>query len=217
MEFIDEALLQYAEQHSESEPPVLARLNRETHLKVMQPRMLSGHLQGRILSMFSKLLQPKTIIEIGTYTGYSALCLAEGLQTDGILHTIDNNDERVPMLKRYFTEAGEQDRIKIHTGNALDILPALEGPIDLVFIDADKHNYLNYYKMVLNRVRPGGLIIADNVLWSGKILHEPKAGDIDTKALIEYNNYVAADPQVEVVLLPVRDGLSVARKKVNQF
>lgn len=212
MEFIDEALLHYAEQHSEAEPPVLAKLNRETHLKVMQPRMLSGHLQGRILSMFSKLLHPKNIVEIGTYTGYSALCLAEGLQADGILHTIDNNDERIPLLKRYFAEAGEQERIKIHTGNALDILPGIEGPFDLVFIDADKHNYLNYYKMVLDRVRKGGLIIADNVLWSGKILHEPKAGDADTKALIEYNKYVAADPKVEVVLLPVRDGLSVARK-----
>lgn len=213
MEFIDEALLKYAEEHSAKEPTLLQKLNRETHLKVMQPRMLSGHLQGRILSMFSKLLQPTTIVEIGTYTGYSALCLAEGLKPDGLLHTIDNNDERVPLLNRYFAEAGEQDRIRIHTGNALDILPGIEGPYDLVFIDADKHNYLNYYKLVLERMRPGGLIIADNVLWSGKILQEPKAGDNDTKALIEYNRYVAADPQVEVVLLPVRDGLSVARKR----
>lgn len=213
MEFIDEALLKYAEQHSAAEPEILAKLNRETHLKVMQPRMLSGHLQGRILSMFSKLIQPKTIVEIGTYTGYSALCLAEGLQAEGVLHTIDNNDERVSLLKRYFSEAGEQERIRIHTGNALDILPGIEGPYDLVFIDADKHNYLNYYKLVLERMRPGGLIIADNVLWSGKVLKEPKAGDADTKALLEYNTYVASDPQVEVVLMPVRDGLSVARKK----
>ena len=213
MEFIDEALLHYAEQHSAAEPEILAKLNRETHLKVMQPRMLSGHLQGRILSLFSKLLQPKTVVEIGTYTGYSALCLAEGLQDGGIVHTIDNNDERVPLLKRYFSEAGEQKRIQIHTGNALDILPGIEGPYDLVFIDADKHNYLNYYKLVLERMRPGGLIIADNVLWSGKVLETPKANDADTKALVEYNTYVVSDPKVEVVLMPVRDGLSVARKK----
>jgi predicted O-methyltransferase YrrM len=213
MEFIDEALLHYAEQHSAAEPEILAKLNRETHLKVMQPRMLSGHLQGRILSLFSKLLQPKTVVEIGTYTGYSALCLAEGLQDGGIVHTIDNNDERVPLLKRYFSEAGEQERIQIHTGNALDILPGIEGPYDLVFIDADKHNYLNYYKLVLERMRPGGLIIADNVLWSGKVLETPKANDADTKALVEYNTYVVSDPKVEVVLMPVRDGLSVARKK----
>ena len=213
MEFIEEALLHYAEQHSAAEPEILAKLNRETHLKVMQPRMLSGHLQGRILSLFSKLLQPKTVVEIGTYTGYSALCLAEGLQDGGIVHTIDNNDERVPLLKRYFSEAGEQERIQIHTGNALDILPGIDGPYDLVFIDADKHNYLNYYKLVLERMRPGGLIIADNVLWSGKVLETPKANDADTKALVEYNTYVVSDPKVEVVLMPVRDGLSVARKK----
>jgi predicted O-methyltransferase YrrM len=213
MEFIDEALLHYAEQHSAAEPEILAKLNRETHLKVMQPRMLSGHLQGRILSMFSKLLQPKTIVEIGTYTGYSALCLAEGLQDGGIVHTIDNNDERVPMLKRYFAEAGEQDRIKIHTGNALDILPGIEGPYDLVFIDADKHNYKNYFDLVVDRVRPGGLIISDNVLWSGKVLETPKPNDLDTIALKEYNTYLASNPKVEVLLLPVRDGVSVARKK----
>lgn len=213
MEFIDENLLKYAEDHSASEPEILQKLNRETHLKVMQPRMLSGHLQGRILSMFSKLLQPKTILEIGTYTGYSALCLVEGLQPDGILHTIDNNDERESMLQRYFSEANAQEKIKIHTGDAIDILPNIDGPYDLVFIDADKINYLNYFKMVIDKVRPGGLIIADNVLWSGKVLETPKPGDKDTKALTEYNRIVAADSRVETVLLPVRDGLSVARKK----
>lgn len=213
MEFIDEALLKYAEEHSAKEPALLQKLNRETHLKVMQPRMLSGHLQGRILSMFSKLLQPTTIVEIGTYTGYSALCLAEGLKPDGLLHTIDNNDERVPLLNRYFAEAGEQDRIRIHTGNALDILPGIEGPYDLVFIDADKHNYLSYFNMVIDKVRPGGLIISDNVLWSGKVLESPKANDVDTIALKEYNTYLASNPKVEVLLLPVRDGLSVARRK----
>jgi caffeoyl-CoA O-methyltransferase len=213
MEFIDEALLKYAEDHSAKEPELLQKLNRETHLKVMQPRMLSGHLQGRILSMFSKLVQPKTIVEVGTYTGYSALCLAEGLQAEGLLHTIDNNDERVPLLNRYFTEAGEQNRIRIHTGNALDILPSIDGPIDLVFIDADKHNYKNYFNMVIDKVRPGGLIISDNVLWSGKVLESPKANDVDTIALKEFNDYLASNPKVEIVLLPVRDGLSVAMRK----
>jgi caffeoyl-CoA O-methyltransferase len=212
MEFIDEALLHYAEQHSQAEPELLAKLNRETHLKVMQPRMLSGHLQGRLLSMLSKLVQPKTILEVGTYTGYSALCLAEGLQKDGVLHTIDNNDERIPLLQRYFKEARESDRIKIHTGNALDIIPGIDGPYDLVFIDADKHNYKNYFDLVVNKVRPGGLIISDNVLWSGKVLETPKSKDIDTIALKEYNTYLAANPKVEVLLLPVRDGVSVARK-----
>ncbi|MEX1189563.1 MAG: O-methyltransferase [Bacteroidia bacterium] len=213
MEFIDEELLKYAEEHSAKEPEILQKLNRETHLKVMQPRMLSGHLQGRILSMFSKILQPKLIVEVGTYTGYSALCLAEGLQPNGILHTIDNNDERLPLLNRYFDEAGESSRIKIHTGNAIDILPKIEGEIDLVFIDADKHNYINYYKALVDRVRPGGLIISDNVLWSAKVLETPKTNDLDTIALIAYNDFLAKDPRVEVVLLPVRDGLSVARKK----
>ena len=163
--------------------------------------------------MFSKLVQPKTIVEVGTYTGYSALCLAEGLQADGLLHTIDNNDERVPLLNRYFTEAGEQNRIRIHTGNALDILPSIDGPIDLVFIDADKHNYKNYFNMVIDKVRPGGLIISDNVLWSGKVLESPKANDVDTIALKEFNDYLASNPKVEIVLLPVRDGLSVAMRK----
>jgi predicted O-methyltransferase YrrM len=212
MEFIDEALLHYAEQHSAAEPELLAKLNRETYLKVMQPRMLSGHLQGRFLSLLSKLIMPKCILEVGTYTGYSALCLAEGLQPKGVLHTIDNNDERESMLQRYFKEAGEENRIHMHTGNALDIIPNIDGPFDLVFIDADKNNYLNYYNLVLDKVRPGGLIIADNVLWSGKVLETPKANDLDTIALIAYNDFLARDSRVEVVLLPVRDGLSVARK-----
>jgi len=214
MEFIDEALLHYAEQHSAAEPELLAKLNRETYLKVMQPRMLSGHLQGRFLSFLSKLLMPKCILEIGTYTGYSALCLAEGLQPNGVLHTIDNNDERESMLQRYFKEAGEEKRIHMHTGNALDIIPNLEGPFDLVFIDADKNNYVNYYNLIIDKVRPGGLIIADNVLWSGKVLQELKANDKDTATLIEYNNLIASDKRVEALLLPIRDGLNIARKKV---
>ena len=212
MEFIDEEILKYAEEHSASEPEILQKINRETHLKVMQPRMLSGHIQGRILSFLSKLIQPKLAVEVGTYTGYSALAICEGLANDGILHTIDNNDEREGLIRKYFEEAGEMDRIKIHTGNAIEILPEISGEIDFVFIDADKHNYINYYKQIVDQVRPGGLIISDNVLWSGKVLKEPKPGDTDTIALKAYNDYLANDKKVEILLLPVRDGLSIARK-----
>lgn len=213
MEFIDEALLHYSEAHSTAESALLAALNRETHLKVMQSRMLSGHLQGRFLSLLSKLLRPKCILEIGTYTGYSALCLAEGLEKGGVLHTIDNNDERVPLLKRYFDASEYKDQIVIHTGEALSLIPQLEGRFDIVFIDADKENYINYYHQVIDQVSPGGIIITDNVLWSGKVLEEVKANDKDTAIILAYNKLIASDPRVETVLLPLRDGISVARKR----
>ena len=214
MDFLDPKLLAYSEQFTEPESPILAELNRETYANVLVPRMLSGHIQGRILSMFSNMLKPKQILEIGTYTGYSALCLAEGLLDGGTLHTIDINEELEAMVKKYIKKAGYEDKIKQYVGNAMDIIPKIDTTFDLVFIDADKTNYANYYDMVIDRVRTGGIIIADNVLWSGKVLDEKElAKDKDTQALHEYNLKIHADPRVENVLFPVRDGLMVARKK----
>jgi predicted O-methyltransferase YrrM len=213
MEFIPDAIARYTEEHSSPESDLLHRLNRETHLKVMQPRMLSGHLQGRILSMISKLIRPKCILEIGTYTGYSALCLAEGLAEAGILHTIDNNPERDALVKRYIAEAGMEGKIIPHVGNAAELIRQLNYTFDLVFIDADKSNYSLYYDMVIDRVNEGGIIITDNVLWSGKVVEPVNPKDSDTIALLEFNRKLLHDPRIEVVLLPIRDGLSLARKK----
>lgn len=213
MDFVPREIARYAEEHSMPEPELLYRLNRETHLKVMQPRMLSGHLQGRILSMLSKLIQPQCILEIGTYTGYSALCLAEGLGEKGVLHTIDNNPERDALVQKYIAEAGMQGRIITHIGNAADIIKHIAGPFDLVFIDADKSNYSLYYDLVIDSVRSGGLIITDNVLWSGKVVEPVHPNDADTIALLEYNRKLKHDSRIEVVLMPLRDGLSLARKK----
>ncbi len=214
MEFIDPELDQYVHEHSEAESELLNELNRETYLKVLQPRMLSGHVQGRILSMYSKLIQPKCILEIGTYTGYSALCLAEGLAAGGTLHTIEKNEELKPIINRYVERAGFNDRIKLHIGDALPIIESMDTKFDLVFIDADKTNYLNYYEAVLPKMKSGGCIIADNVLWSGKVLDEEELkNDPDTALLNEFNKAVTADDRVENVLLPVRDGLMVIRKK----
>lgn len=213
MEFIDEALANYALAHSSSESDVLRELNRETHLKVMQPRMLSGHLQGRFLSLLSHLLQPKCILEIGTYTGYSALCLAEGLSEGGVLHTIDNNPERDALVKRYISKAGMEGKILPHIGDANNVIPTIEGDFDLVFIDADKSSYAHYFDLVIDRVRKGGIIISDNVLWSGKVIEPVKPSDKDTQLIMAYNEKISKDPRVETVLLPLRDGISVARKK----
>jgi len=214
MEFIDPELETYVQHHSEVESDLLNELNRETYLKVLQPRMLSGHLQGRILSMYSKLIQPKCILEIGTYTGYSALCLAEGLAEGGTLHTIEKNEELRPIINRFVERAGFNDRIKLHIGDALSVIDLMEATFDLVFIDADKTNYLNYYEAVLPRMKSGGCIIADNVLWSGKVLDEQELkNDPDTALLNEFNKAVTSDDRVENVLLPVRDGLMIIRKK----
>jgi caffeoyl-CoA O-methyltransferase len=214
MEFIDEDLQRYAEGHTSPEPELLHKINRQTHLSVMRPRMLSGHLQGRLLSMFSHMIRPKQILEVGTYTGYSALCLAEGMQEDGTLHTIDINEELEDMVRGYIAEAGLSESVKYYIGNALEIIPTIDATFDLVFIDADKYNYATYYDMVIDRVRPGGYIIADNVLWSGKVLEKyRKKLDEDTAALLDFNSKVHEDPRVENILLPVRDGLMVARKK----
>ncbi|HEY6162287.1 MAG TPA: O-methyltransferase [Bacteroidia bacterium] len=213
MDFLDEAIEEYARIYTQDEPPVLKELNRETHAKVLVPRMLSGHLQGRVLSMLSKMIQPKCILEIGTYTGYSAICLSEGLCEGGILHTIDINEELEGMVRRYFEKAGVEKKIKYHVGDATKIIPGMRETFDLVFIDADKENYSNYYDLVFDKVRAGGAIIADNVLWSGKVLGDKSKMDKDTRAIREYSEKIHADQRVDQLLLPVRDGMMIARKK----
>ena len=213
MEFLDEKIEQYALAHSQPESEVLKKLNRETYAKILMPRMLSGHMQGNLLSMLSKMIQPKHILEIGTYTGYSAICLVQGLQNEGKLHTIDINEELEKMVRSFFNEAGLTDKIDYHIGNALKIIPHLNETFDLVFIDADKKNYTAYYDLVFDKVRSGGYIIADNVLWSGKVLDAKDKMDADTKAIDFFNKKVHSANRVEHMLLPVRDGLMIARKK----
>tara|TARA_R110000850_G_scaffold190893_1_gene316954 strand:+ start:85 stop:729 length:645 start_codon:yes stop_codon:yes gene_type:complete len=214
MQFLSEELDTYVTNHSEEEPELLQQLTRETYQKILQPRMLSGHYQGRVLSMISKLVNPKNILEIGTYTGYSALCLAEGLQKKGELHTIDSNEELVDFQRKYFDKSEFGNQIHQHLGNALDIIPKLDNSYDLVFIDADKENYSTYFKLIIDRLNPGGIILSDNVLWSGKILNTSfKKDDTATPALIAYNKLLKDDSRVETVLLPIRDGLTISRKR----
>ena len=210
MEFIADEIDSYSLNHTEAEAELLAELNRETWANVMTPRMLSGHLQGRVLSMFSKMINPKNVIEVGTYTGYSALCMAEGLKNEGILHTLDINEEYTSIAKRYFNRSKYSKNIKQHLGNALDIIPKLECNFQLAFIDADKENYSAYFDLIIDKMDLYGYIIADNVLWSGKVTKEKK--DKETTALDLYNKKVLADTRVETVLLPIRDGLMVSRK-----
>lgn len=212
MEFLPENINQYACDHTQGENAVLAELNRETWAKVLIPRMLSGHLQGRTLSMFSQMIQPKTILEIGTYTGYSAICLAEGLQENGSLHTIDINEELKSICERYFEKAGVSKQVKLYTGNAMDIIPTIDAEFELVFIDADKENYSNYFDLIIERMPVGGYIIADNVLWSGKVVEEVDTNDIETQELIAFNKKIHESERVENLLLPIRDGLMVCRK-----
>lgn len=211
MHFISEALEDYVAAHSENEPALLAALNKETHQKILQPRMLSGHFQGRVLSILSKLIRPAAILEIGTYTGYAALCLAEGLTDNGTLDTIDVNEELFDFQRKYFDQSEWKDQIHQHLGNALEIIPTLNKKFDLVFIDADKENYINYFHLIVPLMNKGGVILSDNVLWSGKILEIVKANDKSTKILLEYNQLLKDDPRVETVLLPIRDGLTVSR------
>lgn len=211
--FISEELDHYITAHSAIEPKLLAELNKETLLKVLNPRMLSGHYQGRMLSMISKLINPKHILEIGTYTGYATLCLAEGLTNDGTVDTIDINEELVSIQNKYFERSDYRDNIRQHLGMALDIIPTLDKKFDLVFIDADKANYANYFDVVLPKMNPGGVILSDNVLWSGKVLAEAKPNDKSTVALKAYNEKINNDPRVETVLLPIRDGLTITRVK----
>jgi caffeoyl-CoA O-methyltransferase len=212
MEFIADNLDQYVCAHSENEPEILADLNRKTHVSVIQPRMLSGHYQGRVLSMLSHMIQPERVLEIGTYTGYSALCLAEGLKENGQVITIDVNEELEDFVATYIEKAGMQDRIKQLIGDALELIPTLEGQFDIVFIDADKKNYCNYYELVFDKVKSGGYIIADNVLWSGKVLEDYDSLDRETKILMDYNRKIHEDERVQEVLLPIRDGIMIARK-----
>ncbi|OIP02380.1 MAG: methyltransferase [Bacteroidetes bacterium CG2_30_32_10] len=203
----------YAEQHSKPESIVLQKLYRETHLKVIHPRMLSGQLQGKLLQFMSQMIKPKNILEIGTFTGYSAICLSEGLIENGIIHTIEINYELEDIARKYFEEASTTNKTKLYIGNAIDIIPTLEETFDLVFIDADKENYRKYYDLVFNKVRKGGFIIADNVLWSGKVLEEPHHNDKDTIEIIAFNKMVLQDERVDNLLLPFRDGLMIIRKK----
>lgn len=213
MDFLPEAIQQYTEQHSDPESALLNELTRETHKKVLMSRMISGHLQGRVLAMFSHMIRPKRVLEVGTFTGYSALCLAEGLADGGTIITIDKNEELETMARRFFAKSDYEESIDYRVADAMTVIPELDGPFDLVFIDADKINYYNYFKLVLEKVRPGGFIIADNVLWSGKVVETGKKIDNDTQALQDFNRLVHADDRVEKVLFPVRDGLMVIRKK----
>lgn len=210
MELLTEGLQAYLEQHMDAEPELLSHINRETHLKVPMPRMLSGHYQGRLLSMLSRLQSPKRILEIGTYTGYATICLAEGLAEGGIIHTIDINEELEDRVRGYFKNSGFEDRINYHIGNALDIIPNLDETFDLIFIDADKKNNGNYYDLVFDKVRKGGIILVDNVLWSGKVLLEKS--DKDTAQIQDFNEKVTNDKRAEKLILPVRDGLFMIRK-----
>ncbi|WP_196895629.1 O-methyltransferase [Aureivirga marina] len=213
MNFISEELDQYVVKHTEDEPELLKELTKETWQKVLNPRMLSGHFQGRLLSMLSKLISPKRILEIGTYTGYSTLCLAEGLQENGILHTIDKNEELEDFSRNYFDKSEFKNQIKQHIGNAIEIIPTIEDKFDLVFIDADKVNYPNYFELVIDKMNKGGVILSDNVLWSGKVVEEINKKDKDTPALLEYNKLLKEDPRIETVLMPIRDGLTISRVK----
>ncbi len=211
MDFLSNKIDTYITNHSEDEPKILQELSKETWQKVLVPRMLSGHFQGRVLSMISKLVNPKNILEIGTYTGYSALCLAEGIQAEGALHTIDKNEELVGFQKKYFDKSDYKNQIHQHLGNALDIIKILDLKFDLIFIDADKSNYSNYFHAIIDKMNEGGVIISDNVLWSGKVVDPIQPKDQDTPALIEYNKLLKNDPRIETVLLPIRDGLTISR------
>ena len=211
MDFLPKKIADYAEAHTEAESDLLQSLVRETHLKTLAPRMLSGHLQGRFLSLITKLMQPKRILEIGTFTGYSALCMAEGLAEDGILTTIEANDELAVLIEKYVKKGDFAGKIQPIFGNALEIIPTLTDVFDLVFIDAGKRDYPAYYDLVLPKVKSGGLIIADNILWSGKVVADKK--DMDTTIIDQFNKKILADNRVECLLLPIRDGLIMARKK----
>jgi caffeoyl-CoA O-methyltransferase len=211
MHFISPELENYIEQHSETEPNLLAALNKETYQKILLPRMLSGHFQGRVLSMLAKLIRPLNMLEIGTYTGYSALCLCEGMQENGILHTIDIKEELIDFQRKHFDKSPWGKQIVQHLGSAVDIIPKIDLKFDLVFIDADKENYLTYWELIVPKMNKGGIILSDNVLWSGKVLEPLQKNDVSTQVLLEYNLSLKNDPRVETVLLPIRDGLTVSR------
>jgi len=210
-EFIDQKILDYVDLYSQQEPLLLKELNKETNLKILNPRMLSGSYQGRILSIISKILKPKMVLEIGTYTGYSALCIAEGLDIGGTIDTIDINEELQQIQNKFFDKSGFAKQINQHLGNALDIIPKINKTFDLVFLDADKENYIEYFNLIIDKVNSGGVIIADNVLWSGKVI-KADTNDLVTNKLIEFNNLINKDKRIENIILPLRDGLSICRK-----
>jgi len=209
--FINKDILEYSEKYSQQEPEILQELNRETHLKILNPRMLSGFFQGRLLSIISKLIKPKKVLEIGTYTGYSAICIAEGMNKNGIIHTIDKNEELNTIQKKYFKKSGLENNIIQYNGCALDIIPKIEEKFDLIFIYADKENYINYFNLVIDKLNNNGVILADNVLWSGKVINS-EDHDLTTNVLREFNKSVNNDNRVETILLPIRDGISIIRK-----
>ena len=210
MDFISDKLADYLNKNSEKEPEILSQLSKETHQKILQPRMLSGHIQGRFLSFISKIKSPDKILEIGTYTGYSTICLAEGLSKNGRIDTIDKNEELIKIQNKYFKKSGFRDNIFQHTGNALDILKSLNEKYDIIFIDADKENYINYFNQVSNKLSKNGIIISDNVLWSGKVL-DSKQKDEETSTLVEFNKIVNHDKRFKNIILPIRDGISISR------
>ena len=211
MNFLPKKIDDYSVNHSQIEPLILQELTKETWQKIINPRMLSGAFQGRVLSMISKLVKPKNILEIGTYTGYSAICIAEGLSDDGSIDTIDKNEELVDLQNKYFEKSGYRSKIYQHVGPALEIIPTLNKKFDFVFIDADKYNYSNYFNLIIDKMNKGGVILSDNVLWSGKVVEKLDPKDQDTKALLEYNTLLKTDSRVETVLLPIRDGLTISR------
>ena len=213
MNFLPEKIDDYSVSHSQKEPQILQELTRETWQKVVNPRMLSGAFQGRVLSMISKLIQPKNILEIGTYTGYSAICIAEGLQEHSSIDTIDKNEELADLQNKYFKKSGYRNKITQHVGLALEIIPTIDKKFDLVFIDADKSNYSNYFHLIIDKMNKGGVILSDNVLWSGKVVEKLDPKDQDTKALLEYNKLLNTDKRIETVLLPIRDGFTISRVK----
>ncbi|WP_166965895.1 O-methyltransferase [Yeosuana marina] len=213
MHFLPEDLDDYIIKHSEEEPELLQQLTRETYQKILQPIMLSGPYQGRVLSMISKLKQPKNILELGTFTGYATLCLAEGLQKEGEIHTIDINEELADFQRKYFDKSDYGSQIIQHLGNAIDIIPKLDRTFDLVFIDADKPNYVNYFHLIIDKLNTGGIILSDNVLWHGKVVEPLDSKDKSTKAVLDFNTLLKEDTRIETVVLPIRDGLTISRKK----
>jgi len=210
MDFISDKLADYLNKNSEKEPEILSQLSKETHQKILQPRMLSGHIQGRFLSFISKIKYPEKILEIGTYTGYSTICLAEGLSKNGKIDTIDKNEELIKIQNKYFEKSGFRNKIIQHTGNALDILKNLNEKYDIIFIDADKENYINYFNQVSNKLSKNGIIISDNVLWSGKVLDSNQM-DEETSTLVQFNKIINDDKRFKSIILPIRDGISISR------
>jgi len=211
MDFIDKDIMNYVVNNSEDEPEILKELAIETYQKILQPRMLSGHPQGRILSFLSKIIKPKRILEIGTYTGYGTICLAEGLANNGKIITIDKNEEIIDFQNKYFEKSGYRDKIIQLNGEALDLIKTLDDKFDIVFLDADKENYIKYYKSVSNKIVKGGILISDNVLWSGKVLEPSKSNDLETDILNKFNQLLKNDKKFETVIIPIRDGISISR------